>query len=386
MFSRRGSWRLVPAFGVLILAACPAGSEAPSSGTGGAGVGGAQATGGTAGGSGAHTNGGTTGGGSTVSTGGAAGSTTSNGWTDAGNPGAAGASTGGTGNGQGGMSTGGAFGSGGATVLNVDASPTDSAVGGADAGSDSVAKDTAVVDDSGPPKTDGATVSVDGNEGCVVSVAGPFGVRSAHSAGYQGTLAAYSDLYNVACTSIDPCVSSCVAAGGTTESCTYGSECVHGTDRTYCLPPTYWRYEDRATAADGETAEQTLVKIAYQDPLLLRDFAVNLPADATIRGIAFDVLRGSDSQAVAVDFAVRVLRAGQATGDDKKRSTSWPSSLTYVTYGGPTDTWGVSWSAADVMSPQFGLSLAVAYTDTAGNARAYVDYARVSIYYTTGCQ
>ena len=36
-------------------------------------------------------------------------------------------------------------------------------------------------------------------------------------------------------------------------------------------------------------------------------------------------------------------------------------------------------------SPEFGLSLAVAYTDTAGNARAYVDYARVSIHYTVGC-
>ena len=139
-------------------------------------------------------------------------------------------------------------------------------------------------------------------------------MRSAHSAGYQGTLAAYSELYNVLCTSIDPCVSSCVAAGGTTASCTAGSECVQGSDRTYCLPPTYWRYEDRATAADGDTAEQTLVRIAYQDPLLLRDFGIELPAGATIRGIAFDVLRGSDSEGVAVDHAVRVLRDGQPDG------------------------------------------------------------------------
>jgi len=217
-------------------------------------------------------------------------------------------------------------------------------------------------------------------------VAGPFGARSAHSAGYQGTLAAYSELYNVLCTSIDPCVSSCVAAGGTTASCTAGSECVQGSERTYCLPPTYWRYEDRATAADGDTAEQTLVKIAYQDPLLLRDFGIQLPAGATIRGIAFDVLRGSDSEGVAVDYAVRVLRDGQPTGDDKKqRNGTWPGSLAYVTYGGPTDAWGASWSPADVTSPEFGLSLAAAYTDTAGNARAYVDYARVSIHYTVGC-
>jgi hypothetical protein len=208
-------------------------------------------------------------------------------------------------------------------------------------------------------------------------------VRSARSAGWQGTLADYSSLYNVSCANLEPCVSSCTQSGGTKESCTAGSECITGTD-PHCLPPTYWRYEDKALAADGDTAEQTIVKINYQDPLLLRDFGVTLPTGAAIQGIQFDVLRSSLTENEVVDYAVRVMRNGQPVGEDKKLSGTWPTTLTYATYGGPRDTWGVSWTPADLTSAQFGLSFATLYTQTAGNTRAYVDFARVWITYTQG--
>jgi hypothetical protein len=85
-----------------------------------------------------------------------------------------------------------------------------------------------------------------------------------------------------------------------------------------------------------------------------------------------------------VDYAVRVMRNGQPVGEDKKLSATWPTTLTYAIYGGPSDTWGVTWTPADLANAQFGLSFATLYTETAGNTRAYVDFARVWVYYTHG--
>jgi hypothetical protein len=75
------------------------------------------------------------------------------------------------------------------------------------------------------------------------------------------------------------------------------------------------------------------------------------------------------------------MRARTEVARQAPEDALWSTTLTYVSYGGPSDTWGVSWTPADVSNPQFGLSFAPAYTDTAGNARAHGDYARVWISY-----
>jgi hypothetical protein len=215
-------------------------------------------------------------------------------------------------------------------------------------------------------------------------MSGTFYARAARSLGYAGTLDDYSGLYRTKCSGLADCVAACVAAKGTKESCEKGSECIDGIDGLHCLPPTYWRYEKQALLADGDTAEQTLVVINYQDALVLTDFGVQLPTNAVVRGITFDVLRSTDMNDMAVDDSVRVLRAGVAVGEDKKLDKPWTSSLAYVSYGDATDTWKTTWSVADVTSPGFGISLAARYLDTAGNARAYVDAVRVTIAYSTG--
>ena len=174
------------------------------------------------------------------------------------------------------------------------------------------------------------------------------------------------------------------AAGGTTESCEEGSECAEGLDRMHCLPPTYWRYETQAISEDGTCAEQTLVVIGYQDALVISDSGVKLPQDAAIRGIQFDVLRGTDAPGMAVDYAVRVMRAGQPVGTDHKQTGEWPATLRYASCSGPSDTWGVAWTPADATSSDFGISIAALFTGTGSNARVYVDYVRGCVSYTKG--
>jgi|GEM_PF-3448348 len=246
---------------------------------------------------------------------------------------------------------------------------------------DATMVDAPIVDVVPPDALDDADTT-----NCPARTSAWFGPHAARSSGYAGTLSDYGDLYDVVCTSLQACKDSCVAAGGTPDSCMAGSQCASGAGDVgkHCLPPTYWRYGDRALdeSADWtEAAEQTLVVIDYNDPLVVRDFRVNVPAGATILGIQFEVHRSADEDS-AIDDSIRILRDGQPVGIDHKKSDAWPADLTYVTYGGPNDTWGVTWSPDDIESAGFGIAIAAQYTQTAGNARAYVDYVRVRVHFT----
>ena len=63
----------------------------------------------------------------------------------------------------------------------------------------------------------------------------------------------------------------------------------------------------------------------------------------------------------------------------------WPLTLSHVTYGGPDDTWGLSWTAGNLQSSSFGVSIQARYTDTAGDDRAHIDSVRVTIFYSAMC-
>jgi hypothetical protein len=82
---------------------------------------------------------------------------------------------------------------------------------------------------------------------------------------------------------------------------------------------------------------------------------------------------------------VRAVQGGATVGAEHALATTWPTTFTDATYGGPNDLWAVSWLPADVRSGGFGLSIAAAYTGTSGNERARVDSVRATVFYTRRC-
>jgi hypothetical protein len=126
------------------------------------------------------------------------------------------------------------------------------------------------------------------------------------------------------------------------------------------------------------------VDTPYHDALLLTDFGLSVPDGATVTGIQFDLQHNSD-QGETVDDAVQVLLNGVPMGTDHSAAGPWPSALTDTTYGGRTDTWGVSWTPADVRSSGFGLSIAPKFTATKGNDRAHIDSVHATVFYRAGC-
>jgi hypothetical protein len=241
----------------------------------------------------------------------------------------------------------------------------------------------------------GATIAAGGGEpsggaggapGCAV-LSQTRSSRAARSAGFSGAYDVdYYPLYSVSCTTLAECQTACVQAGGSEQSCA-SSECIHSvTD--YCLPPTYWFDLDLLRVEGGRIESSAwiiLVNHPYRDQLLASDFQFELPPEATLQGIAVSINRSADMAELIADYEVKLLRSGSTVGLDRAKTAAWAAVFQYVTYGGPSDLWGVTWTPADLNSTGFGVALTPMYLSTAGNARGYVDFIRATAYYFLPC-
>jgi hypothetical protein len=228
-------------------------------------------------------------------------------------------------------------------------------------------------------------VAHDGQADCPKQAAGPKAAGGARSAGFSGTDQAYYNLYMASCSANSDCANACVAAGGTTESCTAASLCPPMVDGpSDCLPPPYWTNVSGAlsqTTMANLGAELILVSVSYYDPILVNAFHLSIPDGAIILGIQFTVSREADD-GFAVDGAVRVLKNGAPVGVDHSRTDSWPRTLTEATYGSETDTWGATWTPSDVRADGFGISVDPKYTGPSnGNDRAHLSSIKALVYY-----
>lgn len=224
------------------------------------------------------------------------------------------------------------------------------------------------------------------NGTCRSSVMGE--ARRAVSKGFSGTEDQYFALYDVECENVDDCLDACLSAGGIAEMCVE-SECLEafGAEPRTCLPAPVWRNLDSIlfeaiTPLDG--IELTMVSTAYRDILLTDEFGLEVPEDATIRGIQVDLLRAGSNR--VVDYSVRLESAGQAVPVERAKQDRWSYGLEWVTYGGDADLWGRQWTPEVLNATDFGVALALYYTEASGNTRAYVDRVQVTVHYDAPCE
>lgn len=211
--------------------------------------------------------------------------------------------------------------------------------------------------------------------------------RAARSAGFAGSYQDdYYPLYDTACNDDTNCQAACVTAGGTTTSCA-SSECIDSTP-DYCLPPTFW-FDLTRLRVESSTMEDSawiiMVNNPYRDQLIASDFQFEIPANATITGITFSVNRSADGPNTIADYEVKVMRGTSTLGLDRAMTTPWTNTFQYANYGGANDLWGATWTPSEINASTFGVALTPMYLDTAGNARAYVDFVRATVSYTVPC-
>ena len=106
-----------------------------------------------------------------------------------------------------------------------------------------------------------------------------------------------------------------------------------------------------------------------------------VPSGATIVGIEVEFGAFESEQATPTTFfhTVQLVKGGIQAGDNRADEVILETSETLYTYGGPSDLWGTTWTAAQVNDTNFGLSLE---TNVAGTQTVAVDYMRVKVYYT----
>lgn len=142
-----------------------------------------------------------------------------------------------------------------------------------------------------------------------------------------------------------------------------------------------WVNIGNITAEDGSVAYCD-VSSATSHYLKATDFGFAIPSGATIDGIMVEwKMRGTSLVTVN---SLKLVKGGSITGDEKSTGAYLPLTDTWVSYGGASDLWGLSWSYSDLNSSVFGavLSAKRGYADSAGYV--YCDAVRITVYYTEG--
>lgn len=149
-----------------------------------------------------------------------------------------------------------------------------------------------------------------------------------------------------------------------------------------------WTTPGNVGADDG--AEATITAATYDSPdiseiLVASNFGFTIPDGSTIDGIVVEIERRDQAIGAASDNRVQLAKGttfADLVGSNKADTTlDWPTAATVKSYGtGTTDLWGATWTAAEVNASSFAVFLSV--QADAANTDIFVDFIRVTVYYT----
>lgn len=135
---------------------------------------------------------------------------------------------------------------------------------------------------------------------------------------------------------------------------------------------------DNAYAGTGSGVNPS----ASSQYLKATNFGFAIPSGATILGIEVSVERKADSAGIISDLKARLVKGGTVQATDKAAAGTWGNSDATVTYGGSTDKWSGTWTAADINDADFGFVLQVQGTGSSTTPR--VDHIQIAVTYRSG--
>ncbi len=105
------------------------------------------------------------------------------------------------------------------------------------------------------------------------------------------------------------------------------------------------------------TASRTLGPVATRY-IKTTAYGFAITAGATIDGIVVEYERSCSADAVddyCIDSVIKLVKGGTVQGDNKANIvTNWSTSEGYFTYGGASDLWGLTFTAAEINASDFG--------------------------------
>ncbi len=112
--------------------------------------------------------------------------------------------------------------------------------------------------------------------------------------------------------------------------------------------------------------------------LTATDFGLQIPFGASITGVEVEITKSKADEADDVtDHEVRLVVGGTVQGENKADTeTQWSTEPASITYGSPTDTWGLDLYPRHVAVPGFGAAVSA---DASSEAR--VHHVTLTVYY-----
>lgn len=146
-----------------------------------------------------------------------------------------------------------------------------------------------------------------------------------------------------------------------------------------------WTNPQFAEVADGQYAVANLGSSQVSYYLFCQQFGFTIPTGATVVGIQVDVLVAEGSGAADItDSTVKLYIVGTGfTGLNRATGATLPSIAQYVTYGGPSDLWGLTPAPSDINQSLFGVGYSTVNAGAFASS-ANVDFVRMTVYYTLG--
>jgi hypothetical protein len=121
--------------------------------------------------------------------------------------------------------------------------------------------------------------------------------------------------------------------------------------------------------------------------LSVQNFGFNIPANAVICGIALKLehrQEGANGTSSVKDNAVYLTKTSGLAGTNHAFPWDWTSFYANVVHGSSSDTWGTTWTAADINSPNFGAVISAKLSSTGGDTflAADIDHVSMTVFYT----
>jgi len=143
---------------------------------------------------------------------------------------------------------------------------------------------------------------------------------------------------------------------------------------------TVWSTPTRVYTSDGSYAEAAMPLEGASHWLRTTAYGFAIPAGSTIDGIEVRFEKRAQTSSTVKDWDTKIVKAGSEQGSDYGQSW-WPTSDTYVYYGGAADKWGLTWTPAEINASNFGVSISARNYDMQSRY-ALVDHVQIKVYYT----
>ncbi len=152
-----------------------------------------------------------------------------------------------------------------------------------------------------------------------------------------------------------------------------------------------WSNTSNAVSGDGAAATTSALSDAKVETARLEltgfNFSNSIPSTATIRGIEVEIYRRASNMtnsATCRDLTVQLIVGGTPTGGNLASANDWPSAYASATYGGSSNLWSLSPTAADIRGATFGIAITtqIALAMSTGTCTAEIEYVKMTVHYT----